>query len=634
MSNLFSGLPNSVSNYFNQKFQELIENVKQEAEIRNGIIEDAQNPGASETLFEGNDETSATLSEKIDSLEVSSTNSNNSAEPTAEVDPAKEAEIQAAIDAAKQKQEELTAKETERNEAQDDYLEKAKAYSEACNTVDAAKEAVNVAQTNFDNITAELTEAEAALAEMNDNIFEKAGNWITGLFSDDTAYKQAQANVEALREKQAQAQEALEKANDDLEKANTQKSEALAAAKSSKETRDGLVDDVEALQKELDELIAIAEALKNNEQVPEETPGAGLGDGTDVPVDGEQLVVDPTIPTDTEEPVQEVSPINTSEIEEYLNPSDTTLSDEELSARQNEVIKQFSDYEIQSALSMLGLGATSTSEEGISSLSTEEKTQLINKLIENYNFENIDYDQAEEEIQQTQTDVDQRRDMINKFDEFKEDGLTEHMEEIKEYFKGEGIELDLIDTKDMTPEQIIKHAAKILEVELVAQSYSKGGAMAKADTATVDEHRDAESGFTDAVLQISDVVNSSDVEFFNLSDQSNYELNMALLDRINSGEYIKTSTLEKQTSAVQNIQVTHTSHSKDNDDKYNQYSNAILDQLQQMISDEEGAEMNDHTFNSIKSQFDIKAAQSMEEAFEFLEDEARKYGIRQAIEQD
>ena len=180
---------------------------------------------------------------------------------------------------------------------------------------------------------------------------------------------------------------------------------------------------------------------------------------------------------------------------------------------------------------------------------------------------------------------------------------------------------------------MVDEAAKIFETKLTATAYSKSGAMATTDTATTEEHSEAQADFTEAVLQVSDIVNNNDVEFYNVSDQSNFDLASRTLDRINEGEYIKTDTLEKQTSVVKNIRVvdkTTVDAAASNDEKYKQYSDAILGELHELIANSENG-ITEEEYNAIKTNFDLKASVDMESAFDYLEDEARKHNITSAI---
>lgn len=180
---------------------------------------------------------------------------------------------------------------------------------------------------------------------------------------------------------------------------------------------------------------------------------------------------------------------------------------------------------------------------------------------------------------------------------------------------------------------MVDEASKIFETKLTASAYSKSGAMATSDNASAKEHSEAQADFTEAVLQVSDVLNTNNVEFYNVSDQSNFELASHTLDRINDGEYIKTDTLQKQASVVKNIRVTEkttTEAAETNDDKYKQYSDAILNELHDLISDS-GDGISEQEYNYIKTNFDLKSSQDMESAFDYLENEARKHNITSAI---
>lgn len=186
-----------------------------------------------------------------------------------------------------------------------------------------------------------------------------------------------------------------------------------------------------------------------------------------------------------------------------------------------------------------------------------------------------------------------------------------------------------ISTIGLTALGIPNRAGKIIESRIYSSAFSKSASMAAADGATSKEHSEAQSAFTEACLDISDLINGSDVEFFNITDESNYELAMNLMDRISDGEYIKTSTLEQQTSIVKNIQVSSSTEPayEPNDNKYEEYSEAILDELKNPFE----AEISDEEFQSIENEYDSLAVVDMESAYKFLIEQANKYNIDKAI---
>lgn len=191
----------------------------------------------------------------------------------------------------------------------------------------------------------------------------------------------------------------------------------------------------------------------------------------------------------------------------------------------------------------------------------------------------------------------------------------------------------------ISPEEISKigltslgisdHMTKMVESKMYSTVFTKSSSMAVSDGATSEEHSEAQSAFTEACLDISDLINGSDVEFFNITDESNYELAMNLMDRISGGEYIKTSTLEQQTSIVKNIQVSSSTEPayEPNDNKYEEYSEAILDELKNPFE----AEISDEEFQSIENEYDSLAVVDMESAYKFLIEQANKYNIDKAI---
>ena len=190
--------------------------------------------------------------------------------------------------------------------------------------------------------------------------------------------------------------------------------------------------------------------------------------------------------------------------------------------------------------------------------------------------------------------------------------------------------VDMVASGQMSLIEVAKALSKVVKQEQTAQTYAKGGSIAKTENVSVEEHAETESELVDTILGVSNIVESGDVEFVNMTDESNYKAGMRIVDRINSGEYIKTDTLNEHLGNADNIELVESSTV--NDTQYEEYSNAILDQLQKSISNEQGSELNDQTFNAIKSEFEFKAATSPEDAFKFLEDEARKHGIDKAIE--
>lgn len=186
-----------------------------------------------------------------------------------------------------------------------------------------------------------------------------------------------------------------------------------------------------------------------------------------------------------------------------------------------------------------------------------------------------------------------------------------------------------ISTIGLTALGIPNRAGKIIESRIYSSAFSKSASMAAADGATSKEHSEAQAAFTEVCLDLSDVINGSDVEFYNITDESNYELAMNLLERISSGEYIKTSTLEQQTSIVKNIQVSSSTEPayEANDTKYEEFSEAILDELKNPFD----VQLSDEEYEAIEREYDALAVQDMESAYNFLIDQANKYNIDEAI---
>lgn len=186
-----------------------------------------------------------------------------------------------------------------------------------------------------------------------------------------------------------------------------------------------------------------------------------------------------------------------------------------------------------------------------------------------------------------------------------------------------------ISTIGLTALGIPNRAGKIIESRIYSSAFSKSASMAAADGATSKEHSEAQAAFTEVCLDLSDVINGSDVEFYNITDESNYELAMNLLERISSGEYIKTSTLEQQTSIVKNIQVSSSTEPayEANDTKYEEFSEAILDELKNPFD----VQLSDEEYEAIEREYDALAVRDMESAYNFLIDQANKYNINEAI---
>ena len=186
-----------------------------------------------------------------------------------------------------------------------------------------------------------------------------------------------------------------------------------------------------------------------------------------------------------------------------------------------------------------------------------------------------------------------------------------------------------ISTIGLTALGIPNRAGKIIESRIYSSAFSKSASMAAADGATSKEHSEAQAAFTEVCLDLSDVINGSDVEFYNITDESNYELAMNLLERISSGEYIKTSTLEQQTSIVKNIQVSSSTEPayEANDTKYEEFSEAILDELKNPFD----VQLSDEEYEAIEREYDALVVRDMESAYNFLIDQANKYNIDEAI---
>lgn len=234
--------------------------------------------------------------------------------------------------------------------------------------------------------------------------------------------------------------------------------------------------------------------------------------------------------------------------------------------------------------------------------------------------------EALNEAEQSQTEFQQG------FVDFTRDRSEISFDRVFDIF-ADGVSADEISFLGLSLLDMVSEASKVYEANMASTVYSKSSSMASADAATTKEHSKAESTFTDAILEVSNIVGGTDIEFFDFQDKSNYELGMNILDRITDGEYIKTDVLEKQTSIAQNIQVKKAvpTDETQNDEKFEQYSDAILDELKNISENPFGAEISDDDYNAIEAKFNFLAAKDIEDAFDFLKDEAREYGITEAV---
>ena len=107
--------------------------------------------------------------------------------------------------------------------------------------------------------------------------------------------------------------------------------------------------------------------------------------------------------------------------------------------------------------------------------------------------------------------------------------------------------------------EVAKALSKVVKQEQTAQTYAKGGSIAKTENVSVEEHAETESELVDTILGVSNIVESGDVEFVNMTDESNYKAGMRIVDRINSGEYIKTDTLNEHLGNADNIELVESS---------------------------------------------------------------------------
>ena len=538
--------------------------------------------GASEApLFEGTSSTEgvSTTDRTDDYVSSSSTNGVKSAEMSAlEAQLAEKQSAVADIDT-----------EIEANDALKE--EKKSAYETAGNVVNSASAAYNTAARNYAAALNELEELKSG------NFFESIINTVTLKIS------QAEKKVAELKQQAEQARKDYEEAIEERNNAREEYADSIKEGIELKQKRTAAQEEVATVQQQIQDL-----AKKEAESASETSEAPAEGDAA------------------AQEGAETTQGANTSSLAALQKAAE---SNPELKAALELYGDNITEADIQelSAAYNVQLNSPETAQGAQTTKPAvpEVTTPPADTVVDNSYLEDMALLDSLQQEAKKEAEEFAKQPNIFEFD-------MGDVDKIVELFCGElthdevrGLGMGLLDMVD--------EAAKMFETKLSASAYSKSGAMATSDSATTEEHSEAQSDFTEAVLQVSDIVNNMDVEFYNVSDQSNFELASHTLDRINEGEYIKTDTLEKQTSIVKNIRVTEKTNTEavsSNDEKYRQYSDAILGELHELIEDSENG-ITEEEYNSIKTNFELKASKDMESAFDYLENEARKHNITSAI---
>ena len=469
--------------------------------------------------------------------------------------------------------------------------EKQAAYAAAGENVTSTLSAYNTASKNYAAALSELNELKDA------NIFETLFNTIT------QKVKNAEAKVAQLKQDAEQARKDYEEAIEERETAREEYADSIKEGIELKQKRTAAQEEVATVQQQIQDL-----AKKEAESASETSEAPAEGDAA------------------AQEGAETTQGANTSSLAALQKAAE---SNPELKAALELYGDNITEADIQelSAAYNVQLNAPETAQGAQTTKPAvpEVTTPPADTVVDNSYLEDMALLDSLQQEAKKEAEEFAKQPNIFEFD-------MGDVDRIVELFCGElthgeiqNLGLGLLDMVD--------EAAKIFETKLTATAYSKSGAMATTDTATTEEHSEAQANFTEAVLQVSDIVNNNDVEFYNVSDQSNFDLASRTLDRINEGEYIKTDTLEKQTSVVKNIRVvdkTTVDAAASNDEKYKQYSDAILGELHELIANSENG-ITEEEYNAIKTNFDLKASVDMESAFDYLEDEARKHNITSAI---
>lgn len=531
-------------------------------------------------LFEGTSSTEGVSTTDRTDAYVSSSSTNGT----------KSAEMNALESTLAEKQSAVADIDTE-IEANDALKEEKKsAYEAAGNVVNSASIAYNTAARNYAAALNELEELK------NGNFLESIINTVTLKIS------QAEKKVAELKQQAEQARKDYEKAVEERNNAREEYADAIQEGINLKQDRAKAQEEVASVQKEIQDL-AKKETEEQDQTV--ETTEQGGGSENSAPTGG----------GDELSKLQKLAETN-PELQALLSGYGDNITEDEIKELAGLYLTQETEGASGQTPPAAGVDTNISTDPALGTGSAE-----LNDLIGS--------DLAI--LDQLGQDKQNEMDIFNKTPDIFEIDAAD-VDKIVELFCGElthdevrGLGMGLLDMVD--------EAAKMFETKLTASAYSKSGAMATSDSATTEEHSEAQSDFTEAVLQVSDIVNNTDVEFYNVSDQSNFELASHTLDRINEGEYIKTDTLEKQTSIVKNIRVTEKTNTEavsSNDEKYRQYSDAILGELHELIENSENG-ISEEEYNTIKTNFDLKASKDMESAFDYLENEARKHNITSAV---
>ena len=504
-------------------------------------------------------------------------------------------------------------------------------YEATATTVSNALTAYNTAMRNY-------TAAQNELKNLKSNILNSILNTITSKIS------QAEKKVAELKNKAEKARKEYENAVKERSEAREEYAAAIREGLSLKEEKTNIQSELADVEKQIQDLAAqeakqaadeAQEAEELNKSETEVGNEGEIADAGEEACEGQETTEDGT-------GVQETTEEKTDATAENTQGSLAILQE---AAKNNP--------ELQAALDLLGENVTEADLEELSvtfgvDIGTEGSADLP-KEGTTTTEDSSGADEKDKTTRPAKPDTSYGED-LKLLEELQDEAIQEAEEFTKhsdrfetdwgdvdrlvELFCGElsygeiqHLGLELLDMVD--------EASKMLETKYTATVYSKSGAMATSDSATTEEHAEAQADFTEAVLQVSDIINDNDVEFFNVSDKSNFELASHTLDRINEGEYIKTDTLEKQTSAVKNIRVadkTTGGSTSTNDKKYEQYSDAILSELSNLISDSKN-ELTEEEYNTIRTNFELKSTMDMKSAFDYLKDEAKKYNITSAVDE-
>ena len=437
--------------------------------------------------------------------------------------------------------------------------------------------------------TSKKTDLDAKIEENNASI-------------QTTAAELQQANVQASAAKQNYEKALTEYAAAQAELAELQNSNIISKLLNSGKIKD-LEAQVQTLKEKAEKAEKLYEKAVENQKEKNEELTALREEKADLTSESEEL---------------------SSNIDK-LNAQYEELSNEQVDAN-NEAIEENTETEDNQTPEANGTDLTESADE-------TKKGQAADEMNTGYNSDSSNStNYTDDSLDNLQSSADQS---INEFKDrpsIKDyENVSGREEAAAQYYRDFGIFIspEEISKIGLTSLGISDHMTKMVESKMYSTVFTKSSSMAVSDGATSEEHSEAQSAFTEACLDISDLINGSDVEFFNITDESNYELAMNLMDRISGGEYIKTSTLEQQTSIVKNIQVSSSTVPayEPNDNKYEEYSEAILDELKNPFE----AEISDEEFQSIENEYDSLAVVDMESAYKFLIEQANKYNIDKAI---